>query len=140
LQGIYIHIPDEARPAGSKLQPRATEGIFVGYTPSSKIFHIYLPDKRSIRNSRQVIFPPHTTGEVSLSINLSVPKNAQPSSDIINDKDLDPFSEQLIEEQTQIYVDSNSINPESSTTPQPISNMPGSFNDLPKTSEPPIVT
>jgi hypothetical protein len=34
----YIHIPDEARPAGSKLQPRATEGIFVGYILSSKIF------------------------------------------------------------------------------------------------------
>jgi hypothetical protein len=32
----YIHIPDEARPSGSKLQPRAVEGIFVGYTPSSK--------------------------------------------------------------------------------------------------------
>jgi hypothetical protein len=71
---------------------------------------------------------------------LSVPKNAQPSSDIINNKDLDPVSKQLIEEQTQIYVDSNSTNPESSTTPQPIPNMPGSFNDLSEISEPPIVT
>jgi hypothetical protein len=110
----YIHTLDEARPSGSKLQPRAVEGIFVGYTPSSKIFRIYLPDKCSIRNSRQVIFPPHTTGEV-LSIDLSIPKIAQPSSDIINNKDLDPVSKQLIEEHAQVYVDSNSTKPESST-------------------------
>jgi hypothetical protein len=79
-------------------------------------------------------------GEVSLSIDLSVPKNAQPCSDIIDNKDLDPVSEQLNEEQTQIYIDSNSTNLESSTIPQPIPNMPISFNDLPKISELPIVT
>jgi hypothetical protein len=80
------------------------------------------------------------TGVISLSFDLSVPKNAQPSSDIINNKDLDPVSEQVIKEQTQIYVDSNSTNTESSTIPQPIPNIPGLFNDLPEISEPPIVT
>jgi hypothetical protein len=79
-------------------------------------------------------------GEVSLSMDLSVPKNAQSSSDIINNKDINPVSEQLIEEPTQIYIDSNSTNPESSTTPQPIPNMPRSCNDLPKISESPKVT
>jgi hypothetical protein len=135
----YIHIPDEARPAGSKLQPRATKRIFVEYTSSSKIFRIYFPHKHLIPNSRQVIFPPHMIGEFSLSINLSVPKNAQPSYDMINHKDLDPSSEQFIKEQTQIYINSNSTNPES-TILQPITNMPRSFNDLPKTSLPLIVT
>jgi hypothetical protein len=27
---VYIYIPDEARPASTKLQPRATEEIFIG--------------------------------------------------------------------------------------------------------------
>jgi hypothetical protein len=137
---VYIHIPDEARPTSSKLQPRATEGIFVGYPVSSKIFSIYLPNKRLIRNSHQLIFVPHMTGKVSLSIIMSVPKNPQPSSDIIINKDHDPVSEQLIKEQTQIYVDSNTTNPEFSTIPQPILHMPGSFNNLSEISEPPIVT
>jgi hypothetical protein len=52
----YVHIPDEARPSGSKLQPRAIEGIFVGYTASSKIYLIYIPDKHIIKNRDQVIF------------------------------------------------------------------------------------
>jgi hypothetical protein len=48
---VYIHIPHEARPVGSILQPRATEGIFIEYIPSIKIFRIYLSDKCLIHNS-----------------------------------------------------------------------------------------
>lgn len=37
---VFIHIPQEARPSGSKLMPRALAGILKGYTDSSKIFRI----------------------------------------------------------------------------------------------------
>ena len=33
----FVHIPEEARPSGSKLQPRAEKGWFVGYNESTKI-------------------------------------------------------------------------------------------------------
>ena len=34
-QKCYVHIPEEARPSGSKLLPRAIEGRFLGYNKSS---------------------------------------------------------------------------------------------------------
>ena len=33
----YTHIPENRRPAGSKLLPRAEKGLFVGYTESAKV-------------------------------------------------------------------------------------------------------
>ncbi|POS87834.1 hypothetical protein EPUL_000747 [Erysiphe pulchra] len=62
----YVHIPNEIRPSGSKLQARAIEGIFVGYTNSSKIFRIYISSKSSIQVTRQVYFPVTSSGEVSV--------------------------------------------------------------------------
>jgi hypothetical protein len=53
----YIHIPDRARSSSSKLQPRTMERILVGYTPSTKIYRIYIRDKCTIKNTAQVIFP-----------------------------------------------------------------------------------
>ena len=38
----YVHIPEEARPSGSKLLPRAIEGRFLGYEKSDKIYRIPL--------------------------------------------------------------------------------------------------
>lgn len=78
----YVHIPIEIRPSGSKLQARAIEGIFVGYTNSSKVFRIYIPSKRTIQVTRQVYFPVIKSGEVSLeSITSKNPLNSsQPSS------------------------------------------------------------
>ncbi|KAI0993892.1 hypothetical protein K3495_g14292 [Podosphaera aphanis] len=46
---VYVHILDETRPSGSKLQPRGIEGIFVGYTGSSKLFRAYIPSKRTVQ-------------------------------------------------------------------------------------------
>lgn len=77
----FVHIPVEARTAGSKLMPRALEGILVGYTYSSKIFRIYIPSKRSVIVSRQVVFSPLNQGEVSLDIdtlNQKSPTNSPP--------------------------------------------------------------
>jgi len=41
----YIHIAEECRPAGSKLQPRAESAIFVGYTESPLIYKVQLANK-----------------------------------------------------------------------------------------------
>jgi len=41
----YIHIAEERRPAGSKLQPRAESAIFVGYTESPSIYKVQLANK-----------------------------------------------------------------------------------------------
>jgi transposase InsO family protein len=72
----YVHIPDEARPSGSKLQPRTMEGIFVGYTPSSKIYRIYIPDKRTIKNTSQVIFP-NVKKQLAVTLPLSTPSDSK---------------------------------------------------------------
>jgi hypothetical protein len=53
---VYAHIPLESRPAGTKLLPRAYEGIFVGYTNSNKIFRIYNTEKRTVTERRDVKF------------------------------------------------------------------------------------
>ena len=50
----YVHIP---RPSGSKLLPRALKGMFIGYTDSTKIFQIYIPEKHRIVRSGDVHFP-----------------------------------------------------------------------------------
>ena len=59
----FVHIPEEARPSGSKLQPRAEKGWFVGYTESTKIFMVYIPSKRRVVRSGDVHFPKSTNSE-----------------------------------------------------------------------------
>ncbi|KAI1001524.1 hypothetical protein K3495_g6675 [Podosphaera aphanis] len=76
----YVHIPNEARPSGSRLQPRAIEGIFVGYAESSKFFQIYIPSKRTVQVTRQVKFPNANSGEATLDpVEPSQPKDLLPS-------------------------------------------------------------
>ena len=41
----YIHIAEECRPAGSKLQPRAESAVFVGYTESPLIYKVQLANQ-----------------------------------------------------------------------------------------------
>ena len=38
----FIHIPEERRPPGSKLMPRANERIFLGYTDSPSIYKVHI--------------------------------------------------------------------------------------------------
>ena len=52
----FDHIPEEARPLRSKLQPRAEKGWFVRYTESTKIFMVYIPSKRRVVHSGDVHF------------------------------------------------------------------------------------
>ena len=59
----FVHIPEEARPSQSKLQPRAEKGWFIRYTESTKIFMVYIPSKRWVVCSGDVHFPKSTNSE-----------------------------------------------------------------------------
>src|SRR5205807_8969652 len=50
----FVHIPEESRKPGTKLQPRAIEGYLVGYTSSTKIYRIYIPLQHKISETRQL--------------------------------------------------------------------------------------
>ena len=49
----YSHVPSEK---GTKLEPTAEKGIFLGYDETSKPFRIYLPSKRKVVVRRDVKF------------------------------------------------------------------------------------
>jgi hypothetical protein len=49
----YSYVPFEKR---TKLEPMAERGIFVGYSDTSKAFHIYLPSLRKTVLRRDVRF------------------------------------------------------------------------------------
>lgn len=48
----FVHIPDAMR---RKLEPKTIQGIFVGCCPSTKAYRIWLPCKRRVEISRNVI-------------------------------------------------------------------------------------
>ena len=41
-RNCFIHIPEERRLPGSKLLPRAEEGIFLGYTDTPSIYKVHI--------------------------------------------------------------------------------------------------
>ncbi|KAH0604712.1 uncharacterized protein H6S33_006380 [Morchella sextelata] len=59
-----------SRPAGSKLAPRAYEGIIVGYSDSNKIYRIWIGTQHRVIESRDVTFPPPESGEVSVELDF----------------------------------------------------------------------
>jgi len=50
---VYIHIPQDKR---KKLDPTNSNGIFIGYSSSSKSYRIYVKEDRWIEVTRYVIF------------------------------------------------------------------------------------
>lgn len=74
----YVHVPSAIQT--SKLHPRATKAIFVGYPDESKAWRVYIPGQRKITRSRDVYFderlptPPATN-----------PQSTQPSEGEILD-------------------------------------------------------
>lgn len=88
-QRVYVHIPEETRHSGSKLQPRAIAGIFVGYTRSSKIYRIYIPEKRIVQVTRQVTFLSTKPGEVTVDLPQFSPSHSlQPFSSQVNSQSI----------------------------------------------------
>src|SRR4028118_550968 len=54
----FAHIPVEKRRPGSKLDARAKECIFIGYTESTKVYRLYDPESKRVFTSRDVKFYP----------------------------------------------------------------------------------
>jgi hypothetical protein len=50
---VFAHVSDDKR---RKLDPKATEGIMVGYGDSSRVYKIWDPVARNIITSRDVVF------------------------------------------------------------------------------------
>ena len=50
---VYIHVPKVKR---TKLEPSGNEGIFVGYSETSKAYRIHIPGLKKIEVSPDVIF------------------------------------------------------------------------------------
>lgn len=62
----YVHIPKSKRSGGSKMQPHAQRGIFVGYTRVDHHMIVFLPKKkRTIVSSDMFFLPPRPKGAVS---------------------------------------------------------------------------
>ncbi|KAI0991999.1 hypothetical protein K3495_g16187, partial [Podosphaera aphanis] len=129
---VYIHIPVETRPSGSKLQPRAIEGIFVGYTNSSNTFRIYVPSKRVVQITRQVTFPATKLGEVTIGFSQPAFPSNIPSS---NDKAVPASSP--IHTRSSSPVTTN-VSENFAGTPLPSSpvstDMPGNFTETPQST------
>jgi hypothetical protein len=66
----YVQIPENSRPAGSKLAPRAYEEIIVGYSDSNKIYRICIGTQHRVIESRDVPFPLPESGEVSVELDF----------------------------------------------------------------------
>lgn len=62
----FVHVPDESR---RKLDPKAIEGILVGYCESSKAFRIWSKTTRKIIISRDVVFKEDAIPRDMLSTN-----------------------------------------------------------------------
>ncbi|UYV64518.1 hypothetical protein LAZ67_3001075 [Cordylochernes scorpioides] len=50
----FVHVPKQRR--NSKLQPRATKGILVGYSLQERGWRIWIPEKRQVVESRNCVF------------------------------------------------------------------------------------
>ncbi|KAI1005119.1 hypothetical protein K3495_g3098 [Podosphaera aphanis] len=61
----YVHIPSAKRPAGSKLLQRAEKGLFVGYTKVPQQYRIYMPEKRKICVSAEIVFNPFPASQLN---------------------------------------------------------------------------
>ena len=55
---VYIHVSKEKR---TKMEPSGKKGIFVGYSETSKAYHIYVPSQRQIAVSRDISFDEDAT-------------------------------------------------------------------------------
>ena len=55
---VFVHIPKDARPSGSKLSPRARSAIFLGYTNVNHQYRIFYTEEKRAAVSADVFFPP----------------------------------------------------------------------------------
>ena len=89
----YSYIPKEKR---TKLEPMAEKGIFVGYSETSKVFHIYIPSIRKVILRRDVKFEEQRAFRKSLefvSKESSVPPRGGEQLQVTGSQDVGPGDE-----------------------------------------------
>jgi len=118
----YVHIPEEKRAPGSKLDARALEGHLVGYMESTRMFCIYIPSQHKVDAYRQVKF--ELSSYTSVDIHTPRPASDQADQHILPPDHHRPTSpsDQLQSEATQ---------QQQQTTTQSSSQFPGSYLETP---------
>jgi len=119
----YVHIPEEKRAEGSKLDARALEGHLVGYTETTRMFRVYIPSQYKVDAYRQVKFEPSYYTSVDIHTPRPTPNNAD--QQILPHDYSRPTSpsDQLQSEVTQQQ--------QQQTTTQSSSQFPGSYPETP---------
>lgn len=79
----FVHIPKAKRTAGSKLNPRAELGMFVGYTETMHQYRIFIPENGKVTVTADVSFPPYSSSQDKTPVNLDAAHQSN-SPDPIN--------------------------------------------------------
>ncbi|KAI0992418.1 hypothetical protein K3495_g15767, partial [Podosphaera aphanis] len=108
------------------------EGIFVGYTNSSKIFRIFIPVRRTVVITRQVTFPITESGEVPIEILQSLPSDPPAISPPSTPTALSPLSTPTSTPPMSKFrpIHTRPLSPDPN-------NLPGTFVDTPCTAKQP---
>ena len=123
----FVHIPEEARKAGTKLLPRAIEGYLVGYTSSDKIYRIYIPSQHKISETRQI----HWTNKTIIPL---APTHMESSTEKESFATVTPLShppatnpiDKLLDQDYTSTTTTTTTSKELSTLPPPIPDRPSS--------------
>lgn len=121
-RNCYVHIHKDSQLSGSKLQPRAIDWKFVGYTNSTKIFRIWIPSKNIVIESPSVKFAPLNSREVTIDLK-NPPYNPEKVDDAVHDYENHPIKLESQSSPTEILdtysreqqENSQEINDEDST-------------------------
>jgi len=114
----YVHIPEESRAAGCKLDARALEGHLIGYMETTCMFRVYIPSQHKVDAYRQVRFEP--SSDTSVHLHTPRPTSNNADQQILPHDHARPISpsDQLQSEVTQH---------QQQTTTQSSSQFPGSY-------------
>jgi len=118
----YVHILEEKRAAGSKLDASALEVHLVGYMETTRVFRVYIPSQHKVDAYRQVKFEPFSY--TSVDIHTPRPTSNNADQQILphdHSRSTSP-SDQLQSEVTQ---------QQQQTTTQSSSQFPGSYPEMP---------
>ena len=136
----YVHIPTERRPAGSKLLPRADQGLFVGYTESTHIYQVYIPSRNHVFTSRDVQFAPIAEGDIA---GFTQPIDHS-TGQSIDQSTRSTYRTSTLRASTNspidVHIDSSSINAHADPSTEPTGipiNAPTGFTNAPVDPPPP---
>ncbi|UYV69157.1 hypothetical protein LAZ67_6002607 [Cordylochernes scorpioides] len=130
----FVHVPKQRR--NSKLQPRATKGILVGYSLQGRGWRIWIPEKRQVVESRNCVFKeeilykqPKRERDTLPSVHFSS-KEASFQEESNADQPVDRETEELI-------GTTGGIDQVSETLPENLRSLPMTLRSHGKTAESP---